>query len=361
MRARLLDLAIAIQQVPAPTFEEGVRADFVQSKFIEEGLLDVSKDELGNIYGRLAGNGSGAPLVTVAHLDTVFPNGTSLEVREEGDRVYGPGLGDNSIGVAALIELVRLIRQRNIELGGDLWLVADVGEEGLGDLRGMRKVVERFGAKVQGYLIVEGLALGHVYHRAIGVRRYRVTARTAGGHSWSDFGQPSAIHELARLVTQIAALRVPVTPRTTLNVGVIAGGTTINTLAAEAWFELDLRSENADTLAVLTEQAEQLIAAANRPGVSVEAVLIGQRPAGEISIQHPFIQLGLRCLEQQGLGSNLTSGSTDANIPLSQGIPAVVLGVTSGGGAHTRHEYILTEPIEQGMNQLVCFVSKAWG
>jgi acetylornithine deacetylase/succinyl-diaminopimelate desuccinylase-like protein len=235
-----------------------------------------------------------------------------------------------------------------------------MGEEGLGDLRGMRAVVERFGAKVQGYLIVEGLALGHVYHRAIGVRRYRVTARTAGGHSWSDFGQPSAIHELARLVTQIAALRVPGTPRTTLNVGVIAGGTTVNTLAAEAWFDLDLRSENADTLAVLTEQAEALIAAANRPGVTVEAALIGQRPAGEIAAQHPLVQLGMRCLEQQGLGGSLTSGSTDANIPLSLGIPAVVLGVTTGGSAHTKHEFIHSEPVEQGMNQLACFVGKAW-
>lgn len=361
MQNRLLELAIAIQQVPAPTFEERQRAYFVQTKFIEAGLVDVSQDELGNVYARLPGSGLGMPLVAVAHLDTVFPNGTNLEVRAEGDQVYGPGLGDNSVGVAALVELAHLIHQRRIELGGDLWLVADVGEEGLGDLRGMRKVVERFGQAVQGYLIVEGLALGHVYHRAIGVRRYRVTARTAGGHSWSDFGQPSAVHELARLVTQVAALHVPAIPRTTLNVGVIAGGTTVNTLAAEACFELDLRSEDADALAVLAEQATKLVAAANRPGVSVEAELIGQRPAGEVSPRHPLIRLGLHCLEQQGLGASLTAGSTDANIPLSLGIPAVVLGVTTGGGAHTKHEFIHTEPLEQGMNQLVCFVSRVWG
>ncbi|MFZ5879777.1 MAG: M20/M25/M40 family metallo-hydrolase [Chloroflexota bacterium] len=360
MRDRLLELAIAIQQVPAPTFEEGARANFVQAKFAEAGLEDVSQDELGNVYGRLAGTGLGMPLVAVAHLDTVFPHETPLEVRDEGDRIYGPGLGDNSIGVAALVELALLIRQRRIELGGDLWLVANVGEEGLGDLRGMRKVVERFGAAVQGYLVIEGLALGHVYHRAVGVRRYRVIARTAGGHSWSDFGQPSAVHELARLVIQITTLHVPVTPRTTLNVGVIAGGTTVNTLAAEAWFELDLRSESSEALIVLAEQAGKLVAAANRPGVSVEAQLIGHRPAGEIPTHHRFIQLGLNCLAQQGLSGNLTSGSTDANIPLSLGIPAVVLGVTTGGGAHTRKEFILTEPIEQGMNHLVCFVGRAW-
>lgn len=360
MTDKLLELAIQIQQVPAPTFSEGPRADFVKTKFIEEGLADVSQDEVGNVYARLAGRGSGLPLVAVAHLDTVFPSGTSLEVQREAGKVFGPGLGDNSLGVAALFGLARLIRQRNIELGGDLWLVADVGEEGLGDLRGMRSVVERFGDKVQGYLIIEGLALGHVYQRAVGVRRYRVTARTAGGHSWSDYGQPSAVHELARVVTQLAALHVPIQPRTTLNVGVIAGGTTVNTLAAEAWFELDLRSEDADTLTALAGQAEKLIAAGNRSGVSFESTVTSRRPSGVISPNHPLIRLALDCLREQGMDGNLTSGSTDANIPLSRGIPAVVLGVTSGGGAHTKHEFIYTEPIEQGMEQLVSFVSRAW-
>ena len=368
MSTKLLDLAIEIQQIPAPTFSESLRADFVKAKFIEEGLADVSQDEVGNVFARLAGSGTGLPLVAVAHLDTVFPIETDLETRRELGKVFGAGLGDNSLGVAALFGLVWLIRQRRIKLGGDLWLVADVGEEGLGDLSGMREVVKRFGADpstgsghgVRGYLIVEGLALGHVYQRAIGVRRYRVTARTAGGHSWSDYGQPSAVHELARLVTQLTALHVPLQPRTTLNIGVIAGGTTVNTLAAEAWFELDLRSEDADTLTVLAEQAEKLIAAANRLGVNMEARVTSQRPSGEISPNHPLMRLALDCLREQGMDGNLTAGSTDANIPLSLGIPAVVLGVTTGGGAHSKHEFIHTEPIEQGMEQLVSFVSRAW-
>jgi acetylornithine deacetylase/succinyl-diaminopimelate desuccinylase-like protein len=360
MNTKLLELAIEIQQIPAPTFSESLRADFVKAKFIEEGLADVSQDEAGNVYARLAGHGSGLPLVAVAHLDTVFPLETDLETRRELGKVFGPGLGDNSLGVAALFGLVWMLRERKVNLGGDLWLVADVGEEGLGDLRGMRSVVERFSDKVQGYIIIEGLALGHIYHRAVGVRRYRVTARTAGGHSWSDYGQPSAVHELARLVTELAALYIPTQPRTTLNVGVIAGGTTVNTLAAEAWFELDLRSEDSDTLTILSEQAEKLITAANRSGVSVDAKVTSQRPSGEISAHHPFVQLALDCLHEQGLDGNLTTGSTDANIPLSRGIPAVVLGVTSGGGAHTKHEFIFTEPIEQGMEQLVSFVNRAW-
>jgi acetylornithine deacetylase/succinyl-diaminopimelate desuccinylase-like protein len=262
--------------------------------------------------------------------------------------------------VAALFGLAWTLRKRNVRLGGDLWLCADVGEEGLGDLRGMRGVVERFGSDVHAYLIVEGLALGHVYHRAIGVQRYHVTATTSGGHSWSDYGQPSAIHEMARLVTQISSLPVPVQPRTTLNVGVVAGGTSVNTIAAEAWFDLDLRSEDPRALAMLTQEAERLFSAANRPGVTIETRITSQRPPGEIPADHKLVQLAVQCLHEQGIEANLTSGSTDANIPLSRGIPAVVMGITTGGGAHSAREFIHTEPVGLGVDQLACFVSRAW-
>jgi acetylornithine deacetylase/succinyl-diaminopimelate desuccinylase-like protein len=360
MIQKLVELAIQIQQIPAPPFGEAPRAEFIRQRFIQERLSDVSQDEVGNVYARLPGVSSGPPLVAVAHMDTVFPAGTDLEVRRQADRIHGPGLGDNSLGVAALFGLIWLLRERNLSLGGDLWLCADVGEEGLGDLRGMRGVVERFGSSVLAYLILEGLALGHVYHRAVGVRRYRITARTAGGHSWSDYGQPSAVHELARLITQLTGLHVPVQPRTTLNVGVICGGTTVNTLAAEAWCELDLRSEEPHALAVLVGEAERLVAAANRPGVSIQERVISQRPAGEMASDHRLVQLAVDCLRAQGFDANLTCGSTDANIPLSRGIPAVVLGVTTGGGAHSVREFIYIEPIQQGMEQLVSFVSRAW-
>jgi acetylornithine deacetylase/succinyl-diaminopimelate desuccinylase-like protein len=190
------------------------------------------------------------------------------------------------------------------------------------------------------------------------VRRYRVTARTAGGHSWSDYGQPSAIHELTHLVTQITALPVPSSPRTSLNVGMISGGTGVNVVAAQASFDLDLRSEGADALNDLVKQVEELIEAASREGVTVESEVIGRRPAGEIPAGHPLVKLGEECLLQQGWKAELTSGSTDANVPLSRGYPSVVLGVTTGGGAHTVHEYIDTAPVEKGMEQLVNFVSK---
>ena len=357
---RVIDLAIDVQQIPAPTFEEAKRAEFMGGMLLSERLTDVSVDGLGNVFGRLKSKGRRKPLIVSAHLDTVFPRETNLEGRRAGGKVYGPGIGDNSIGVAALLGLNWMLREQNIHAGGDIWFVANVCEEGLGDLRGMKAVVDRFGADVHAYLVLEGLALGHIYHRAVGVKRYRVTARTAGGHSWSDYGKPSAVHELSKLVVQLAALNLPKEPRTTMNVGKISGGTSVNVIASEARLDLDLRSEDEESLGKLVSAAETLIHNAQQPNVIVEAEVIGQRPAGEISVRHPLVMLAKDCLSEQGLDAGLISGSTDANVPLSKGYPAVVLGVTTGGGAHTIQEYIHTAPVEKGMEQLVRFVERVW-
>ena len=357
---RVIDLAVDTQQIPAPTFEEKSRAEFICQKFVDERLTDVSIDEVGNVFGCLKARGKRKPLIVSAHLDTVFPREMNLDVRREGGKVYGPGIGDNSLGVAALVGLNWMLRERNIHSGGDIWFVANVCEEGLGDLRGMKAVVARFGARIQAYLVLEGLALGHIYHRAVGVKRYRVTARTLGGHSWSDYGKPSAVHELSKLVVQLAALELPKEPRTTMNVGKISGGTSVNVIASEATLDLDLRSEQQDSLARLVSAAEKLIQSANKPNVTVEAEVIGERSPGEISTNHPLVRLAKDCLGNQGLDAGLISGSTDANVPLSRGYPAVVLGVTTGGGAHTASEYINTAPVEKGMEQLVRFVKRAW-
>jgi acetylornithine deacetylase/succinyl-diaminopimelate desuccinylase-like protein len=361
---RVIERAIQIQQVPAPTFDEWQRAEFVKSLFEQEDLENVSIDEVGNVYGRFkAGksrSGNAKPLIISAHLDTVFPAGTDLKVKREGEKIYGPGLGDNSLGVAALFGVFWLLKERRVEVPGDIWFVANVGEEGLGDLRGMKAVVERFGSEVQAYLVLEGLALGHVYHRAVGVKRYRITARTGGGHSWSDYGKPSAIHELAKLVVQLVSLQLPGHPRTTMNVGKISGGTSVNVIASEAALDLDLRSEGQEFLAELVSVVERLIQNANQNEVRMEAEVIGERPAGEISQNHPLVKLAEECLREQGLASILTAGSTDANVPLSLGIPAIVLGVSTGGSAHTLHEFIHTEPLELGLGQLVRFIERAW-
>jgi acetylornithine deacetylase/succinyl-diaminopimelate desuccinylase-like protein len=357
LSTQLIDLAIQIQQIPAPTFAEGPRGEFVRGLFLKENLKDVSMDSLGNVYARLPGKQKKEkPLIVSAHLDTVFPNSINLQVKKEAGKIIAPGIGDNSLGVSALFGILWSLRERKIELKHDVWFVANVGEEGLGDLRGMRGVVERFEKDVIGYLILEGLALGHVYHRAIGVRRYRITAKTAGGHSWSDYGQPSAVHELASLVTQLTALRLPREPRTTMNVGTFGGGTGINVLASEAKCELDLRSEDAKTLAKLTRQVEELFKNADRDGVRIMAEIIGERPSGEIPADHPLVQLAVTCVGEQGLNAILTTGSTDANIPLSRGIPAVVMGITTGGGAHTPHEYIDINSVGKGLSGVARFV-----
>jgi tripeptide aminopeptidase len=361
--AHVLDLLVAIQQIPAPPFGEAQRAAFLQERFQMEGLQDVGLDAVGNVYARLPGAGKCLPLVVSAHLDTVFPFDTDLKVRREEDRIFGPGIGDNSLGLAGLFGLLWALRPKqgeSLALPGDIWLVANVGEEGLGDLRGMREVVKRFGDQVQAYIILEGMALGQVYHRALGVRRYRITAHTQGGHSWVDYGRPSAIHELAKLVTRLLALPVPENPRSSLNVGVIAGGTSVNTIAAEAHLELDLRSEGSEALLDLTRQVDELVAASERPGVWFTHELIGQRPAGKIPANHQLVKLARQALAAQGLEANLAIGSTDANIPLSQGLPAITIGLSTGHGAHTANEYVQTQPLVKGLAQVVSVVEGAF-
>jgi len=356
---QVIHLAKQIQQIPAPTFKETKRAEFVRTLLDAEGALDVQADAAGNVLARLPG-GNDSPLIISAHLDTVFPSETDLTLTQKPDRVIGPGIGDNSLGVAGLFGLLWGIRQRELKLSGDIWLVANTGEEGLGDLFGMRAVVERFGADVKAYLILEGLALGHIYHRALGVQRYRITAHTSGGHSWTDFGRPSAIHELSHLVSQLTALELPQKPRTTLNVGRITGGTSINTIAPEASLELDLRSESPEALKKLVTQVENTIRVLEHPGVVLDSEIIGQRPAGEIPAEHPMVKLASACLHEQGLSSILTIGSTDANIPLSLGYPAICMGLTTGAGAHTVNEYIYTAPIEKGLESLLSLIKSVF-
>ncbi len=357
---RITDLAIAIQQIPAPTFQEAERAEFVRQSFTSEGLADVEMDATGNVIARLPGRSPGRSLVVSAHLDTVFLPNIDLHVERDNDRILAPGIGDNSLGVAGLFGLVWSLRERHLVLPGDLWLVANVCEEGLGDLRGIRAVVDRFGSGPLAFIILEGMALGQVYNRGLGVRRYRVTVHTSGGHSWIDYGQPSAIHELTALCTRIAALDPPRMPRTTLNIGVISGGSSVNTIAAEAMLELDLRSEDSSTLENLADQVVEIVRLSRKQGVTTEAQVIGQRPAGELDVEHPLVLLAQDCLRNAGIEPHLNIGSTDANLPLSRGLPAVTIGLTSGGRAHSVQEFINLPPLKQGMDQLFRLVSRIW-
>lgn len=360
MKEHLIDLSIQIQQVGSPTFFENERAQFVKKLFQQHSdvLQEIDIDPTGNVYACFKGKSSEQPLVISAHLDTVFPIETPLDVKIEGSKIFGPGLGDNSISVASLIVLVEVLKAQKSELSRDIWLVANTCEEGLGDLAGIKAVVSRFGSAPVLYLILEGLGHNRLIHKAIGVKRYRITATSKGGHSWADFGIPSAIHEMSKLVTEISKLQLPEKPKTTFNVGRFIGGTSINTIAAEATIELDMRSESQLELNKLIEKVDQVIAEFNLRRECFEVRTIGERPSGLLPEDHPLLKMASDCLTANGTSPIFTAGSTDANVPLSKGYPSFVMGITQGGSTHTVNEYILTDFIETGFSNFVTVVKK---
>lgn len=351
----ILETAIAVQQVPAPTFDEGKRGAFVQQRMMALGLHDIERDEVGNVYGRRPGRSGHPDLLVAAHLDTVFPNETDLRIRDEGERVYGPGLGDNSAGVAGMLHLAATFQEHDLPNEHDIWFVANVGEEGLGDLRGIRAVVDRLRPQLGNVIILEGCDFGTLHHQAIGVRRYRIEARAPGGHSWGNFGNPSAIHVLVRLAARISELNVPRNPRTTFNIGTIEGGTSVNTIAQHASLLLDMRSVQAATLNELVAQVDRLVRAADAESaeVQISVTTVGDRPSGSIAREHPLVQAAVAAYQSVGAIVSYQQSSTDANIPLSQGIPAVCLGITDGGNAHRSDEYILPANLGRGMQALL--------
>ncbi len=242
----------------------------------------------------------------------------------------------------------------------DIWLVANSGEEGLGDLRGMRAAVDELGEHIGACIVVEGMGLGRVVHRALGSRRYRVTAQAPGGHSWSDFGMASAIHALVQLASDLARMRVAAHPRTTFNIGRFSGGTSINTIAQQADLELDLRSESNEALEALVHQMHNVIRRYQTPrwrqaGVTVAAEMIGDRPSGSIPADHVLVRAAVRALAAANVpgAADLRISSTDANIPLSRGIPAVCVGITEGGNAHRLEEWLAPTLLPRGMQHLL--------
>ena len=360
----IVDQAVAIQQIPAPTFAEAGRAAYLERRFGEVGLVDVVQDELHNVYGRFPGGSTTnkPPVIISAHSDTVFPAETDLTVRREGNFVYGPGIGDNSTGVAGLLALAESLRLCGIRPLADIWFVANVGEEGLGDLRGMWAVARRFGAEAI-YLVVEGGLFGQISHQAIGVQRYEISISTLGGHSWGNFGQRSAIHELGRLIADIDKLQPPAKPKTTYNMGVIEGGTSINSIAQTAKMLLDLRSEAPQMLASLVAEVEKLVSLRQKePNVTVEMKQIGSRPPGQLSRDAPLVQQAVAALRYVGCTKiSYIVSSTDANVPLSLGYTAVCVGLTESGNAHRLDEYVDSTHLTAGMRHLLLLTLSAAG
>ncbi|HET6446144.1 MAG TPA: M20/M25/M40 family metallo-hydrolase [candidate division Zixibacteria bacterium] len=354
-----LDLTIAIQQIPAPTFQEEERATYVESLFTGSKLDHVHRDNLNNVFGRLPGKASQRPVVVSAHLDTVFAMDTDLTVKfkrpeEKNIRVFGPGIADNSLGVAGLITLARTLIAFDLKTESEIWLVANVCEEGLGDLRGMRTVVDKFGPDAT-YIVVEGGSFGLVFHEAIGVNRFLIEVKTPGGHSWGDFGKPNAIHILSQLVAEISDIDVPRVPKTSFNVGVIKGGTTINAIASEASCQLDLRSAEKDLLSELTDTVRSLVEQVNeKEYVDAEMTQIGRRPSGRLSRDTTVVSLAAQALEHVGCSSvDYMAGSTDASVPIGLGIPSVCIGLAKSGNTHRLDEFVDITHLSRGLGQLL--------
>lgn len=355
LRSDLVREVIGVTEVPAPTFQEAERSRYVARRFADVGVRQIDVDELGNVIARLRGGVQGAGPVTllVAHLDTVFPSGTDTRVRVDGDLLWAPGVGDNSAGVAVMVQCARVLAAGEFPLSGDVILVGTVGEEGLGNLRGMREIMGRFSAEVEYVVVMDGV-LGGMVREGVGSRRHRLGMETEGGHSWGSFGSPSAVHSLAKAVARIADLPVAQNPKTTFNVGTIQGGTFVNVIAAHAEALLDLRSMDAAELVRIEAAVRRIIAdVARETGASSRMELLGERPVGAIAEGHVLCAAVRAVHRLLGIHTRSYASSTDANIPLSLGIPAVTIGVTAGANGHRLDEYIQTEPLPRGLAQVL--------
>ena len=338
---------IAINEVPSPPFHEAERAKYYQQKLEEAGLADVRMDQEGNVYGVFKGSGAGPRIFVSAHLDTVFAAGTDVTVREKDGKLYAPGIADNARGLAAILSVIRALKGTGVKTVGDIIFGGDVGEEGLGDLRGV-KAFFRENTDVDGYITVDGVKEQIITYLCTGSRRYEITYRGSGGHSWNAFGLPSAIHALGRAIAKISEIRTPAQPKTTFTVGTITGGTSVNSIAAEASMLLDMRSAKEEELkklesavmVLLDEAAAEENARWDSDDIKVEIKLVGDRPAGEQAPDAPIVQAAWAATEAIGLVPEFgPASSTDANLPLSMGIPAIRI---CGGGAEG-HNHSLDE------------------
>lgn len=362
---QVVDDALALQAIPAPTFDETARANMLLDRFDAIGLADVQRDDVGNVYGRLPGTSPDRPaLLLSAHIDTVFPADTDLTTHRDdlAGRIYGPGLGDNSLGLAALLGLARQYIGAAVPPPADIWWVGTVGEEGLGNLRGMRGVVERIGELIGVGLVLEGIGLGWIYHAGLGVRRLRITVRGPGGHSWLYPAPPSAIHCLLAVgASLIERVTPPQEPRSAFNIGTIEGGLSVNTRAASASMNVDLRSVDGETLARLEDRLREAVRAVEPdPGLTIAVDVTGDRPRAALPADHPLVRAAQAASQYAGWQDvTLSVGSTDANVLLASGIPSVCVGITTGGAPHTLNEYIDLEPIPTGMRQAALLAALA--
>ncbi|HEX4600556.1 MAG TPA: M20/M25/M40 family metallo-hydrolase [Gemmatimonadales bacterium] len=336
----------ALSAVPAPTGAEARRGGRVAELFREIGLREVTVDEVGNVHGWAGGNGGGqAPLVLAAHLDTVFGPDVDVAVERRGARLEGPGISDNARGLAALVAVAEAVVAARVPAARPILFTATVGEEGSGDLRGVKHLFSRNGLKPVALIALDGAGLERVVHRALGSKRYHVTYRGPGGHSWAAFGVANPANAVGRAVALLADLPAATAPRTTCAVVRLGGGTGLNSIPQEAWLDLDLRSEDPKALAQLdvtvraglerAREDESRGRAAGTAALRLEIQLVGDRPCGITPRAHPLVLAAVAATRALGRDAELASASTDANVPIALGIPAIALG--AGGKAGDAH------------------------
>ena len=372
--ARIAEWQLQLARIPAPPFGEQARSEWMLERFFELGLKEVHADEVGNVFGLRPGT-EGKSVALSAHMDTVFPAGTPLNVRQQGARLYGPGVSDNGAGLAALLGVAAALGQARISTATPILFIANVGEEGEGDLRGMRQIFsDRRWLDSIGYnVILDGAGNDTVVAEALGSRRFEVIVRGPGGHSWSDFGAPNPIVVLARAVATFAEVPVPSSPKTTFNIGVIRGGTSVNSIPESASMRVDIRSTSSKEIEALEQalraaldravEEESRAADARCSGhkrfgeLSAEVVAIGNRPGGELAPGARILQV-IRAVDAHlGNVAQVQRASTDANIPLSLGREAIAIGGGgTGGGAHTLQEWFDCTGRDLGLKRILLLI-----
>jgi len=349
--SKAIDDQIRFCEIPAPSFKEEARGRELQRVFQQVGLQDVRIDKVGNVLGTYPGQAPHPHLVIAAHLDTVFPEGTDVHVRREGSILRGPGIGDDCRGLAVLVSVAREMKKASIRTDGTVTFVANVGEEGLGDLRGVKQLFrETLKDQIDDFISIDGTGV-HVTNVAVGSHRYRVTFRGPGGHSFGAFGLANPMGAMGRAIAKIQEMQVPRQPKTTFNVGRVGGGTSVNSIPFESWMEVDMRSSDPASLAAVDASFQRAVDAAvveenqrwGKAGV-ITAVkeLVGDRPAGSTPESSPIVRAGLSLATALGVTASLGEGSTDSNLPMSMKIPAI----TIGAGGRGRDAHALTESFD---------------
>ena len=350
--AAITEELIQINSIPAPPFGEAERAEFLRQRFSSVGLAEARLDEEGNCIALRPGSAAKPLLVVSAHLDTVFPVDTDVKPRHVGARLFAPGIADNACGLAALLAVAGALHSCEIETAGSILFVGTVGEEGEGNLRGVRHLLTKseWAGRIDAFISFDGAGLDRITNGALGSRRYRVQFRGPGGHSWSDFGAANPIHALARAIARLASYPAPTDPRTTFNVGRLEGGQSINAIPREAFMDVDLRSVSADELLKLDAYFRRSVREAAdeenanlRNGdepIAVSTDLIGERPGGETAPDDPLVQLAWAATETVGGKPSHDRASTDSNLPISLGIRAITLGAGgTSANSHTPDEW----------------------